>query len=59
MNHWEDDNPIGSLTDPMSPRKRPLPFGCPDADAHRYGLAKLLTGWWLGHPSEKYESHLG
>ena len=20
---------------------------------------KILSGWWLGHPSEKYESQLG
>ena len=20
---------------------------------------KAITGWWLGHPSEKYESQLG
>ena len=22
-------------------------------------MAKSLTGWWLSHPSEKYESQLG
>ena len=22
-------------------------------------MSQLISGWWLGHPSEKYESHLG
>ena len=25
-----------------------------------YGISiELMTGWWLSHPSEKYESQLG
>ena len=23
------------------------------------GLGLFMTGWWLGHPSEKYERQLG
>ena len=26
---------------------------------HQPGNAVKITGWWLGHPSEKYESQLG
>ena len=26
---------------------------------HSFWMAKSTTGWWLGHPSERYESQLG
>ena len=26
---------------------------------HQTNPSQLRTGWWLGHPSEKYESQLG
>ena len=31
----------------------------PWADGIRKSIANCKTGWWLGHPSEKYESQLG
>ena len=33
--------------------------GRPMVDLHFEDMLSTYTGWWLGHPSEKYESQLG
>ena len=36
------------------------PSGQNPGDPRSFGIAdQCLSGWWLGHPSEKYESQLG
>ena len=42
-----------------SPPPDSWPGSCGAWLHHQFGMVETLSGWWLGHPSEKYERQLG